>query len=58
MRLSRLPPSSWLACEDIRAVVMLALRHGTLLNFEGEAEHVDTADMLKEIITDVKESAE
>ena len=43
------------ACEDIRGVVMPALRHRILLNFEGEAEHVDTDDILKEIIKDVPE---
>ncbi len=46
------------ACEDIRSVVMPALRHRILLNFEGEAEHVDTDDILKEIIKDVPESIE
>ena len=46
------------ACEDIRSVVMPALRHRILLNFEGEAEHVDTDDILKEIINDVREPTE
>ena len=46
------------ACEDIRAVVMPALRHRILLNFEGEPEQVDTDEILKEIITDVKASTE
>ncbi len=46
------------ACEDIRNVVMPALRHRILLNFEGEAEHVDTDDILREIIKDVPESTE
>ena len=44
------------SCEDIRSVVMPALRHRILLNFEGEAEHVDTDDILREIIKDVPES--
>ena len=35
---------------------MPALRHRILLNFEGEAEHVDTDDILREIIKDVPES--
>ena len=43
------------SCEDIRSVVMPALRHRILLNFEGEAEHVDTDDILKEIIKNVRE---
>ncbi len=46
------------SCEDIRNVVMPALRHRILLNFEGEAEHVDTDDILREIIKDVSESTE
>jgi len=46
------------SCEDIRSVVMPALRHRILLNFEGEAEHVDTDDILSEIIKDVPESTE
>jgi MoxR-like ATPase len=46
------------ACEDIRSVVLPALRHRILLNFEGEAEHIDTDDILKEIIADVPESKE
>jgi MoxR-like ATPase len=40
------------AAEDIRAVAYPALRHRMLLNFEGEAEHVDTDDILKEILKD------
>ena len=35
-----------------------ALRHRILLNFEGEAEHIDTDDILREIIKDVPESTE
>jgi MoxR-like ATPase len=46
------------ACEDIRNVAMPALRHRILLNFEGDAEHVDTDDILREIINDVPESTE
>ncbi|HSF18969.1 MAG TPA: AAA family ATPase [Vicinamibacteria bacterium] len=44
------------ACEDIRATVFGALRHRILLNFEGEAEHVDTDDILREIVRDTPES--
>ena len=47
-----------MACEDVRSVVMPSLRHRILLNFEGEAEHVDTDDILKEIIADVPEAKE
>ena len=46
------------ACEDIRSAVFPALRHRILLNFEGEAEHVDTDDILKEIVRDVPESVD
>ena len=46
------------SCEDIRAVAYPALRHRLLLNFEGEAEHIDTDDILKEIIKDVPEPSE
>jgi MoxR-like ATPase len=40
------------ACEDIQGVLFAALRHRILLNFEGEAEHVDPDDILKEIVRD------
>ena len=46
------------SCEDVRAVAYPALRHRLLLNFEGEAEHIDTDDILKEIIKDVPEPSE
>ena len=43
------------ACADIRAVYFHALRHRILLNFEGEAEHIDPDDILQEIMKDVPE---
>ncbi len=46
------------ACEDIQEIAMPALRHRILLNFEGEAEHVDTDDILKEILNDTPLSNE
>lgn len=46
------------SCEDIKSIVLPALRHRILLNFEGEAEHIDTDDILKEIINDVPEASE
>ena len=46
------------SAEDIQAVVYPALRHRLLLNFEGEADHVDTDDILKEIIKDVAPPSE
>jgi len=41
---------SHVACEDIRAVALPALRHRVLLNFEGEAERVDPDRILQAII--------
>ena len=46
------------SCADIRAVYFSALRHRILLNFEGEAEHIDPDDILKEIVEDVPEPRE
>ena len=43
------------SCEDIRAVAYGALRHRILLNFEGEAERVDTDRIIKEIIESTPE---
>ncbi len=40
------------SAEDIRAVAYPSLRHRMLLNFEGEAEHVDTDIILNEILKD------
>ena len=36
--------------DDIRAVALPALRHRLLLNFEGEAEQIDTDAMVKELL--------
>jgi len=41
--------------EDIRAVVLGALRHRVILNFEGEAERVDPDMILSAIIKDTPE---
>jgi len=46
------------SCEDIRAMALPALRHRVLLNFEGEAERIDTDMIISAIIKDVPESAE
>jgi MoxR-like ATPase len=43
------------SCEDIRAVAYGALRHRILLNFEGEAERVDTDRIIKEILESAPE---
>ncbi len=46
------------SCEDIRAMMLPALRHRMLLNFEGEAERIDTDDILRQIAEDTPEPAE
>jgi len=46
---------SEVAFEDIRHVVLPALRHRIILNFEGEAERVDSDSILKAIIQWVPE---
>ena len=43
------------SCEDIRAVTLPALRHRVLLNFEAEAERVETDTILRRILESVKE---
>ena len=43
------------AYEDIRHVVLPALRHRIILNFEGEAERMDPDSILKAIIESVPE---
>ena len=43
------------SCEDIRAVARPALRHRVLLNFEAEAERIDTDDILNQILESVEE---
>ena len=41
------------AAEDVRDSVFPTLRHRLLLNFEGEADKVDTDDILREIIATI-----
>jgi len=43
--------------KDLRTCALPALRHRIILNFEGEAEGVDTDDVLNEILTKVSESS-
>ena len=43
------------SAEDIRALAMPALRHRVLLNFEGEAEQIDTDRIVANIIERTKE---
>jgi len=46
------------ASEDIRAMVLPALRHRVLLNFEGEAERLDPDRILQAIIESTREPSE
>jgi MoxR-like ATPase len=43
------------SCEDVRAVAYGALRHRVLLNFEGEAERIDTDTIIKGILENTPE---
>jgi MoxR-like ATPase len=43
------------ACEDIRSVMLGALRHRLLLNFEGEAEQVDPDSILRAVMDAIPE---
>lgn len=45
------------SCEDIRQAVLPALRHRVLLNFEGEAERIETDTILNAIIESTPEPA-
>jgi MoxR-like ATPase len=44
----------YVSVEDVRAVAPAALRHRILLNFEGEAEEVNTDAIVQELLTHVK----
>jgi MoxR-like ATPase len=44
---------AFVSIEDIRSVAMPALRHRLLLNFEGEADEVDTDTIVDELLTQV-----
>jgi MoxR-like ATPase len=43
------------SCEDIRSVAYGALRHRVLLNFEGEAERIDTDTVIRGILENTPE---
>ncbi|KPK26105.1 MAG: AAA family ATPase [Betaproteobacteria bacterium SG8_40] len=43
------------SCEDIRAVTKPALRHRILLNFEAEAERIETDAILQSILESIEE---
>jgi len=42
------------AFDDVKAIAKSALRHRTLLNFEGQAEGISTDDIVADILTQVK----
>lgn len=42
--------------EDVRFAAFPALRHRTILNFEGEAENISTDDIIRELIRQTKET--
>ncbi len=52
---SLLKGHSEVTCDDIRDVVLPALRHRVILNFEGEAERIDADVIIKAIIESVPE---
>jgi MoxR-like ATPase len=43
------------SCEDVRAVAPAVLRHRVLLNFQAEAERVDSDEVVKKLIESVPE---
>ena len=43
------------SCDDIRAVTLPALRHRVLLNFDAEAERIETDQILESILESVAE---
>ncbi len=45
----------YVSCEDVRAVALPALRHRVLLNFEAEAQRMDTDTILRRIVEWVPE---
>ena len=48
----------YVSCEDVRAVALPALRHRVLLNFEAEAQRVDSDAILARILEWVPEPGE
>ncbi len=46
---------TYVASEDIRSVIYPALRHRVLLNFEAEAEQLETDEILRVVIDEVSE---
>ena len=48
---------SHVACEDLRSVLLPALRHRLILNFEGEAQNIETDVVLADVLSGVRELA-
>jgi MoxR-like ATPase len=46
----------YVSCEDIRATAYGVLRHRILLNFEGEADRIDTDTIIKGILENTPET--
>jgi MoxR-like ATPase len=44
------------AFEDIRRAVVPALRHRVILNFEGEAEGIETGDLVAKVAQELPEA--
>jgi MoxR-like ATPase len=40
--------------EDLQAVMLPALRHRLILNFEGQAESIEPTEILRQVIQNVK----
>jgi len=45
------------AREDLKAMALPVLRHRMILNFEGQAEGISTDDVIRKMLTDIKEDA-
>jgi MoxR-like ATPase len=43
------------SCEDVRAVAPAVLRHRILLNFQAEAEKVDSDQVIKQLLETIPE---
>ena len=46
------------SCEDVQAMLLPALRHRVLLNFEGEAEQIDPDTILQDVLANTPEPTE
>ncbi len=43
--------------DDIKAVALPALRHRLILNFEGQAEHISTDEIISNVLEEVEAPA-